>query len=166
LETITLTTLRFIEACRPTGLDGIFYALQLATTRTFSEAEYREFGEPYDRRLLEAAAGLWLNVAHVHGADIMFDLAASYNASIINWHDAETSPSLAEGLRRTAGAVCGGLRQWDTMVAGTPETVRAEARQAVAQTGGQRLILGTGCVTPIVAPRANVRAARDFVGPP
>jgi uroporphyrinogen decarboxylase len=166
LETITLSTLRFIEACRPTGLDGIFYALQFATTRVFSEAEYRAFGEPYDRRLLAAAGDLWLNVAHVHGADVMFNLAASYGAPVINWHDAETPPTLAEGLGRAAGAVCGGLRQWDTMVRGTPDTVRAEARQAVAQTGGRRLILGTGCVTPIVAPRANLRAARDFAGPP
>jgi uroporphyrinogen decarboxylase len=52
------------------------------------------------------------------------------------------------------------------MVRGTPEQVRAEARQAVDQTAGRRLILGTGCVTPIVAPRANLRAARDFAGLP
>jgi uroporphyrinogen decarboxylase len=166
LETITRSTLRFIDACRPSGLDGIFYALQLATTRVFSEAEYRAFGEPYDRRLLAAAGDLWLNVAHVHGSDVMFDLAAGYGAPAINWHDTETPPTLADGLRKTAGAVCGGLRQWDTMVRGTPDAVRAEAHRAIAQTGGRRLILGTGCVTPIVAPRANLRAAREFVGLP
>ncbi len=49
------------------------------------------------------------------------------------------------------------------MVRGTPEDVRAEARDALAQTGGQRFILGTGCVTPVNTPWANIRAAREVV---
>src|SRR5512134_24023 len=61
LAVIAESTIRFIEAARRTGIDGIFYAVQMATTLTFSEAEYREFGEPYDRRILHAADGLWLN---------------------------------------------------------------------------------------------------------
>ena len=163
LEVITDTTVRFVDAARQSGIDGLFYALQMASTRWFSEAEYREFGEPYDRRVLAAAGGLWLNLVHVHGEDVMFDLAAGYGAAIINWHDTETPPTLAEGLQKSRAAVCGGLRQWETMVRGTPEQVRAEARAALAQTGGRRLILGTGCVTPITAPRANLRAARQLV---
>ena len=163
LDVITDTTVRFVEAARATGIDGIFYALQMATTQVFAEAEYREFGEPYDRRVLDAAGGLWLNLAHLHGDDVMFELAAGYGTPIINWHDQETPPSLAEGLEQVRGAVCGGLRQWETMVRGTPDQVRAEAQAAIAQTGGRRLILGTGCVTPITAPRANLRAAREVV---
>jgi uroporphyrinogen decarboxylase len=169
IETITQSTLRFIEACRASGLDGIFYAMQLASARVFSQAEYSVFGEPYDRRLLGAVSDLWLNVVHLHGDEVMFDLAASYGAAVINWHDTEAPPSLAEGLAAVAakglGAVCGGLRQWETMVRGTPTQVRAEAARARAQTGGRRFILGTGCVTPIVAPRANLRAARAAVEP-
>jgi uroporphyrinogen decarboxylase len=50
------------------------------------------------------------------------------------------------------------------MVRCTPSPVRAEAQAALEQTGGRRFILGTGCVTPITAPRANLRAAREAVG--
>ena len=28
-----------------------------------------------------------LNLIHVHGEDIMFDLAASYPVDMMNWHD-------------------------------------------------------------------------------
>ena len=166
LAVITETTLRFLDAAKRTGVDGIFYAVQLATTRVFSEAEYHAFGELYDRQILEAARDLWLNVAHLHGDDVMFDLVSRYPAHVINWHDRETPPSLAEGQKkfRERGAVCGGMRQWATMVLGTPEQVRTEARQAIEATGGRRFILGTGCVTPITAPRANLRAAREAVG--
>ena len=164
LAVITETTLRFLDAAIHTGIDDIFYAVQLATTRNFSEAEYGEFGEPYDRQVLEAARDLWFNVAHLHGDDVMFDLVSRYPAHVINWHDRETPPSLAEGQKVFSGAVCGGMRQWAAMVLGTPEQVRTEARQAIEATGGRRFILGTGCVTPITAPRANLRAAREAVG--
>jgi uroporphyrinogen decarboxylase len=60
-------------------------------------------------------------------------------------------------------AVCGGLRQWDTMLRGTPATVEAEAKAAIAATGGRRFILGTGCVTPVTAPTCNILAARKAV---
>ncbi len=161
LAVIAETTAQFVQAARRAGIDGIFYAVQMASTRAFSEAEYREFGEPFDRQVLAAAGGLWLNVAHLHGDDVMFDLVVGYPVQILNWHDRETPPSLAEGLRKFPGAACGGWRQWETMVRGTPETVAAEAREAISQTGGRRLILGTGCVTPTTAPRANLRAARQ-----
>ena len=57
----------------------------------------------------------------------------------------------------------GGLRQWDTMLHGTPEDVRSEAADAIEQTEGRGFILGTGCVTPITTPWRNLRAVRQAV---
>ena len=164
LATIAETTARFIEAARRRGIAGIFLATQHASYEILSEAEYREFGIPFDRRLLEAADGLWLNVFHVHGNRVMFDLLADYPAQVVNWHDRETPPTLSAGQAQVRGAVLGGLRQWQTMMCGSPDDVRREAADALAQTGGRRFILGTGCVTPITAPWANLRAARAVVG--
>jgi len=163
LETITATTVRFIEAARQRGIAGIFLAVQHASYELLTEDEYRQFGLPFDRRLLEAADGLWLNVLHLHGRRVMFDLLSDYPVQVVNWHDRETPPSLAEGQARVRGAVLGGLRQWETMVRGSPDEVRREAADALAQTGGRRFILGTGCVTPITAPWANLREARQAV---
>ncbi|RME61800.1 MAG: uroporphyrinogen decarboxylase, partial [Caldilineae bacterium] len=71
--------------------------------------------------------------------------------------------TLAEARSKTNKTLCGGLRQWETMVRGTPEQVQAEADAAMAATDGRGFILGTGCVTPIVAPEGNIRAARAAV---
>jgi uroporphyrinogen decarboxylase len=161
LETITATTVRFVEAARERGIAGIFLAVQHASYRHLCDREYEEFGMPFDRRILEAADGLWLNVLHLHGTQLMFDLLADYPVQIFNWHDRETQPTLREGRRRVKGAVLGGLRQWETMVRGTPADVQAEARDAMEQAGYRRFVLGTGCVTPITAPWANLRAARQ-----
>ncbi len=164
LEAITRTTVGFVEAAREAGIAGIFLAVQHASYSVLSEDEYREWGTPFDLRILEAAEGLWLNVLHLHGDRVMFGLLADYPVQVINWHDRETPPSLAEGQALVKGAVLGGLRQWETMLRGTPDEVVQEARDAMAQTGRCRFILGTGCVTPITAPWANLRAARQVVG--
>jgi len=163
LTAITETSLRFVDEAKKIGIDGIFYAIQFASTRIFSELEYGELGEPHDRKILDATRDLWLNVLHLHGDDVMFDLVSGYPAQVINWHDRETPPTLVEGKKKFKGAVCGGLRQWETMVRGNPDSVRAEAKDAIAMMNGRGLILGTGCVTPITAPRANLRAAREIV---
>jgi len=163
LKVIAESTMRFIQAARETGIDGVFYAVQHGQYGLLSEAEFRAFGRAYDRQVLEAAQGLWLNVVHLHGREVMFDLVADYPAAVLNWHDRETPPALAEGQQRFPGTVCGGLRRWDTLVLGDPEAVRREARAAIEATGGRRFILGTGCVVPILAPHANLLAARQAV---
>ena len=164
LEVITETITRFINAALDTGMAGVFYAVQHAQYELLSEQEYAVFGRPYDLRVLEAVQGLWLNVLHLHGSDVMFDLLADYPIQIMNWHDRETWPTLFEAQGRFDGAVCGGLARWDVVVRGTPEQVQEQAADALAQTGGHRFILGTGCVTPIVAPASNIRAVREAVG--
>lgn len=164
LQTIASTTAAFVQEVCKTGAAGIFLAVQYASYQLVSQDEYVTFGEPFDRQVLDALGqNAWFNVLHLHGQDVMFDLLSDYPVQAFNWHDRETSPTLAEAKGRTRLALIGGLRQWETMVRGTPAEVRAEIADAVQQTGGDRLIVGTGCVTPIVAPMANLRAAREAV---
>lgn len=163
LETITRSTIAFVEACKPLGIAGIYYAIQWASVSTLSEAEYREFGEPYDRRILAAAADCWFNMLHLHGVNVMFDLVAKYPGQALNWHDRETPPSLGAGLKRFPGAVSGGLEHWEDVLRGDPARIQARAADAIAQTGGHRLILSSGCVAPCNAPFSNLRAVRQAV---
>ena len=168
LKTITETTIRFIEAAARLGAAGIFYAVQHAQYSLLSEQEYREFGQAYDLQVLQSlqappASGMWLNVLHLHGEAVMFDLVSRYPVQVLNWHDRDTPPSLAEGLQHFPGAVCGGLQRERSLVLGTPDQVRAEAQDAIHSTGGGRFILCTGCVVPVTAPHANLLAARRSV---
>jgi uroporphyrinogen decarboxylase len=164
LEVITRTTIAFIERARDYGIAGIFYAVQHASYRFFDYEGYARFGEPYDRRILNVVRDLWLNVLHLHGTDLIFDFAPRFDVQVVNWHDRETGPSLAEARQMLDVAVCGGLSRWDSMVLGDPEKVDREAQIAIRSLdGGIGLILGTGCVVPILAPRANLVAARNAV---
>lgn len=163
LQIITESTRRFVEACADCGIDGIFYAVQHAQYGILSEKEYLQWGAACDQIVLEAANHFWFNVLHLHGTEIMFHLFVGYPVQVINWHDQETTPSLSEALQHFKGAVCGGLRQWKTIALGTPEEVAKEAQAACEATQAKRFILGTGCVTPIIAPHANLLSARRSV---
>ncbi len=163
LEIIAESTRRFIRAARAHGLvDGIFYAVQHAQTSLLSKDEFIEFGRAYDLLTLESARPLWLNMLHIHGENIYFNSLADYPVQIINWHDRDTPPSLSEALSRTRALLCGGLRR-ETIVYGSAADVQTEIINATQQTQGQRLVLGTGCVVPVIAPHGNLMAARTGV---
>ncbi|MCZ7538730.1 MAG: uroporphyrinogen decarboxylase [Anaerolineae bacterium] len=164
LNTITESTLRFIDAMRRSGVSGIFYAIQHASHTVMSQDEYREFGRPFDLQILGALPDTWwLNMVHLHGQAPMFDLIADYPIQAINWHDRECGLSLAEGKLRFGGAVSGGLGRWNPLHNGTPVDVRSQARESIEQTHGRRFILSTGCVIMTTTPQSNIRAVREVV---
>jgi uroporphyrinogen decarboxylase len=166
LKIITETTQRFIEACAQIGIAGVFYAVQHAQFGLLSSQEYLAFGKAYDMEVLKPASGLWLNMLHLHGNQVMFSEMQDYPVQIINWHDRDTWPSLSEARNISSQVLCGGLQREKTMVLGTPQHVEVEAVEAIQATGGKHFILGTGCVVPITAPQGNILAARHSVETP
>ncbi|MGQ9890002.1 MAG: uroporphyrinogen decarboxylase family protein [Aggregatilineales bacterium] len=164
LNILTETTLRFIDALRRVPIAGLFYAVQHASYDVMAEDEYRAFGLPYDRKILDTLPEKWwFNLMHLHGSAPMFKLMAALPVQAINWHDRDTEPDLAQGKSLFAGAVCGGLSRWQHLHNGTPSSVREAARDAIYQTGGRRFILSTGCVIMVTTPQSNIRAVRSVV---
>jgi uroporphyrinogen decarboxylase len=159
LNTIAETTRRFIEVVSKSGIAGVFYAVQHANYQLLSEAEYKQFGRKYDLNILEMTGLNWLNMLHLHGNNVMFNLFSDYPVQIMNWHDRETYPSLKEAKGLFPGALCGGLQRSRTMELGTPEKVIEEAVDAISSIENQRFILGTGCVLQTTTPRVNIMAA-------
>jgi uroporphyrinogen decarboxylase len=167
LEAITDTLVRFADAALSEGVSGIFYSIQAASRHAHAEEIYAEFGEPYDRRILESVAGRSiLTIVHCHGDALMFDRLAGLPGHAWNWDDRRTAPTLAEGQRQVRGAVIGGLDQWATLRDGTPEGAVAEAEDAIAQTSGRGLIVGPGCVLAMNTPDDNLAAVVRALGGP
>jgi uroporphyrinogen decarboxylase len=163
LRQLTANTIAHIDSLTPIGVRGIFYAVQHASAHVLAPAEYAVFGRPYDLQILGCVPDGWLKLLHLHGQDVYFEAFVDYPIDVINWHDRETRPTLAEGQRQFAGAVAGGIRQIETLLRGAPTQVQDEALDAWQQTAGRRFILGTGCVSMITTPEANLRAARAAV---
>ena len=162
LEIITESTSRFIEECLKTGVDGLFFAVQYASYDLLSVEEFISFGKKYDSQLFELMNEFWLNMLHIHGKNIMFEDVSDYPVQIFNWHDRETDPNLRNGINKSKGAVCGGVSRIETMVLGDTQKIMSEIDDAVEQTNGKGLIIGTGCVLPQTAPIGNIFAAVDY----
>jgi uroporphyrinogen decarboxylase len=162
LSVIVETFANYAQACLEAGASGIFFATTgWASADQLTEDQYRRWGIDYDLRVVEAFAGRApFNILHNCGTNIYFDLLADYPVQAISWASALTgNPSLAEGLRRTSKAVMGGVNEKTTLVEGTPAAVAAEVRDAIAQTGGRRLLLAPGCSIAPSTPPANLAAA-------
>jgi uroporphyrinogen decarboxylase len=163
LEILCENNIRFIRECKKIGIDGIFLAVQHAQVELVSREEFGQFVYPYALRILDEVTDLWCNLLHIHGKGIYFTELSTLPVEVFNWHDQETDPSLSKGKETVNGVVCGGLKQWDTLAYGTPDTVQIEAERAITETRGTRFILGTGCVMPVIAPHGNISTVRQSV---
>ena len=148
LEIIARVTCDFARACIAQGCAGIFLALQEATRSAFDEKTYAAFGEPYDRKVISAAAaaGAWFNAVHLHGEDILFDLVKDYDVPALNWHIGETPPAIAD-YRGSGGtkAILGGLQRGN-ITRQDRAGITKDIERAVAETSGRGLLLAPACV--------------------
>jgi len=167
LNIIKKTTTEFSKAIIENGASGVFFATQQASYDLLSIEEFKTFGLKYDLPVLKAVQDAFFNVLHLHGLNVMFDLAtASYPVSAVNWHDRLTPPTLRDALNSFDGVLVGGLNELETLTIKQPKDVREEVLDAAAQTGRKRLIIGPGCVIPLNASEGNmeevVKAARTL----
>ncbi|MHB8612794.1 MAG: uroporphyrinogen decarboxylase family protein [Candidatus Dormibacteraceae bacterium] len=148
---------RSVEA----GAAGIFYAISgYAGRGVMPEAVYRDLVLPFDLSVLSRLpVEAWFNVLHLCGSNLNFDLARDMPAQVVSWsiHN-QGNPSLVEGRTLVDRAVMGGLGQRASLLYGPPSEVEAEARRAVAETGGRGLLLAPGCSVPPRAKDVNLAA--------
>lgn len=162
-EAVTETTVNLCHAYLDVGMTGLFFSTFLAAKQYVTPAEYRELCMPFDLQVLRSVRERTrLLVNHIHGSDIYFDLLTGYPVDAVNWEDRTTAPTLADGKAECGVCVIGGVSE-SVLLQGSPDEVRSEVHAAVRSTGGLHLIAGTGCVTPVITPEANILATRDAV---
>lgn len=162
LDIIIQSTIEFLKACSEIKIDGIFFAVQHASSELLSKEEFMKFGKSYDEQLFPFLENFWLNILHIHGKAIYFEALIDYPMHIINWHDRDTVPNLQDAANLTDKVLCGGLSRIDAMVRGNDETIKNQIDDAVFQSQMKNFILGTGCVLPIVTPFGNIKFAIDY----
>jgi uroporphyrinogen decarboxylase len=161
LDTIANMLADFAERSVKAGAAGIFYAISGYTSKdAMPENVYRELVLPFDIAFLERLPHeAWFNAVHLCGSHLHFGLARDMPAQAVSWsvHN-QGNPSLIEGRTISGRAVMGGLGQRGSLLYGPPSQVEAEARRAVAETGGRGLLLAPGCSVPTRAKDINLAA--------
>jgi uroporphyrinogen decarboxylase len=158
LATIAETTSRFADVVLEAGADGIFFASQLSRADILTEEMCQAFVIRYDLIALERVKSQPAPlVLHLHGANPHFTTVNQYPAHAVSWHNHETGPTIEEALSLTNKTLFTGL-DLDNLENGEPAEVVAQAREAIEQTGGKRLILAPSCVIPTKTPSENLQA--------
>ncbi len=165
LTAIAQTLAAYAAAAVDAGASGLFFAIvKLARRGLLSEAEYAEFGKPYDLIVLEAVRSAPFNLLHVCGPAVYFDAVADYPVHAINWASiGQDNPTVGEAQGRTTRALVGGIDEDGAIQTGAPEAVINQARKAISSTGGQRLLLAPGCGVKMDVSEANLHALRRAV---
>ncbi len=92
------------------GAKGIFLAIANAQDSVMTREQYDKFSAPFDRMVLDAAAGAPLNTLHLHGKGVWLDrFWKGWGNPVINYSVVETGVPLAEARRQYAGVLMGGL---------------------------------------------------------
>jgi uroporphyrinogen decarboxylase len=168
LAVITETLANYVRECIRAGADGIFYTTTAyGSLDVLTEEEYKIFAEPFDLQVLRAAneEGATLNILHICRENLMFDLFSKYPVQIINYESTSPkNPDLKEVMTLTDKAIWGGMDQRKILPEDSAEAVKAQALDALEQTGGRRIILGPGCTNVYLkAPDENISAMKEAV---
>ncbi len=147
LATITAGTKAFVKRAIEAGCSGVYFASQMSRFSEMSEADYREFGMPYDLEVLGGLAGnSMLDVMHIHGNGIMFNLLKDYPVHGISWHIWETDPTVEQFLSSSPDkCIVGGLRRFK-ITEGAWSELEKDVAEMLRLTGGRKLLLAPGCV--------------------
>jgi uroporphyrinogen decarboxylase len=165
LLTIAQTIADFAEASVDAGADGFLYGIKHASARVLPWLDYAPLDVAFDRPLARILSERsWFTIAHLHGQELAFDRFLDYPAHALNWYDRVDGPQLDRALeKKPDGVFAGGVDHERTLIIGTPDEVRFEVRDAIAQTNGTGFILAPGCTAPVTVPEANLRAMREAV---
>lgn len=151
----------YTRELQDTGVEGLFLSVNGAshdaTGWGITADEFADWVAPFDRQVLEAAAGL-TRIIHVHGYDLAPELVADYPAEVMSWSNNQTRPAVAE-VAASARVPLAGLDEINSLY--WPPSLVAENIATVRAQAGDRLILGPGCTVHSDTPPAVLRALRE-----
>jgi uroporphyrinogen decarboxylase len=156
LRTITANTVRVIRALADTGINGVFLAVQNASTGAFTADAYAGFGLPGDIACLEAMRELPFNILHLHGDGVHYGLFRDRLPALLHLEASPGNPA-AETLL-AGGGLATGPSPWGVFSSGSAVEAFAEAEALLTRLKGPSFVLAPGCTLPVYTPEANIDA--------
>jgi len=159
------TALAYAEAilevgCTPSLTDA------LSSCSVIGPKQFREFGYPYLRRLVDYVHSRGRPVTlHICGnTRLIWDLMADTGADCLSLdNDVDLSAAVGEIGHRTR--IMGNIHPAETMLLGGPAQVRQATRECVAQAyqNPKGYVVASGCSLPTDTPFENIEAMLDAV---
>ncbi len=166
LEAITQTFELFASELRNAGADGLFFATtQWGASNLISWDEYKEFGVPYDLRVIKAAGDDAMNLLHICSTHAFLKeiVALKYPFIMLNWDsDHPTNMPLDKAVDQFPDkTLVGGVDHNGWLLNSSPEEIRHKMPQVKDKYDPSRVIIGPGCSIPPEVPMENLKAIRE-----
>lgn len=149
------------------GVDGVYYAGLGGEQRYFTDEEFAECIEPFDKQILQAvkSAGGYVFL-HICKDGLNMERYSSYAklSDVINWGVYEAPLSLDEG-RKLFGdvTIMGGLaNRSGVLVDGSMKELKKAVKDLIKKYGKQRFILGADCTLPTEIPYERIHTIVQF----
>ena len=156
----TDASIELIAAYARIGVDGIYIGDSYASASVISPAMYEAYCVPEYRRAAEAcrARGLLVYKHCCGDYNPLLEIVRREPLDGIEGIDPTSGMSVARTRAALGNAKCmiGGVSCL-SLLNGSPEDVRAEARRCIRE-GGPRYVLGSACAVPRHSPRENLIA--------
>lgn len=128
------------------GVDGIFYATTTCCRGELSAEAHARYHAPYDKQILEASKGGWMNILHLCGHHHV-DAArfVDCDVPIVSWELDADNPSVAEMRAMFGRTMLTGLPGKPVFGEASMDVLRKQTSDLLSQTGGRHLLVGPGC---------------------
>lgn len=146
LQRITENTVELIHHLVGQGAEGIFLAIQHAVRSVFTEPMFDRHGLPSVRACLEAMPRSFLDMVHLHGAEVHSDLLLGLSDATIHYDMWADNPP-PERFLDAGSAVATGPSP--ALLASDANDDEVTAACAALLRMGRRTILSPGCSTPL-----------------
>ena len=166
LDVISESLANFVRNCIDAGVDGVFLSVRddWVDTPENGAGVYDRLVRPGDLKVLAGAEQGTFNMLHVCGQAMDFQRFAEYPIHVINWADRYAGPSIADVAGSVKPAICAGMDNLGTMVAGSPDDCARQVADAIKQAGGRPIMIAPGCTFgPGIVPVENLQAIRRAV---
>ena len=145
------------------GLDGIFFAVTGTVSEGyFTKEQYSEFGEPYDRIVLDAIkkanpdAEILLHTCRAFSNPNWFE---DYGVEIVQWDQyLDGNPQVDTPLKVVP---VGGPSYTDFAADGDASVVKADIEEVIKLRAGKPFLLAPSCTVPTPASEESLKALAD-----
>jgi uroporphyrinogen decarboxylase len=146
LDVITQSEINHARRAIETGAAGVFLSVANSNAASLSPEDYARFSRPFDRRILEAVSGAWLNFLHVHLEAAYVDQFRDFPAPVFNYSLHVSKVPVADIRKKISATIAGGIDELNYRQL-TVQQITAQWRAAQSAAGG-KFILTPGCSVP------------------
>ncbi|MGM9991602.1 MAG: uroporphyrinogen decarboxylase family protein [Candidatus Bruticola sp.] len=147
LDVISSSQAKYVAKAIDIGVNGIFFTLTEAAYDILDPLSHEELCQPYNNRVLEAAASAPFNILRIDSKRLYFDTLKSYRTQVVSWPHFSVKQSLRGGASEWKRSVIGGINH-ETIAHESPNNINAYFEKYAEEFFQPNIIIGPSGILP------------------